>query len=91
MKRIGLSKKHLKKRRTYPAPSEKDVPDHHEKAAPMMVGTNKTSHGSLEFAETEVDLELAPQFKDFVMQEAEDSTGLIFMSVFYTFIFTRNM
>jgi hypothetical protein len=76
-----FSKNHSRKRRTYPLRSEIG-PDEHDKA-PLIVGTNKISHGSLECAKTEVDVELAPQFKEFVLQECRDSTGLVLMSVTY--------
>lgn len=76
---MTVGKKYSRKRRTYPIRPEIGLDDH-DKAA-LIVGTNKTSHGSLECAKTEVDVELAPQFKDFVMEECQDSTGLVLVSV----------
>lgn len=76
---ITVGKKYSRKTRTYPITSEIGL-DEHDKAA-LIVGTNKTSHDSLECARTEVDVELAPQFKDFVMEECQDSTGLVLVAI----------
>lgn len=79
MMQVGFSKKYSKRRRTYPATSEAG-PAEHDKAE-FIIGTNKTSHGFLEFAESEVDMGLAPQFKEFALEECKGSTGLVLMSV----------